>query len=398
MNGGPRRVAVVGVGGSTIERRSVVPIGALALDAVRSAIADAGLDPGQIDGMATYADTHLGLGRTSQDGVDVVSVHLLARQLGISPSVRWMVMADDFISTAFVDAVNAVAAGVCETCVVFRAMHNPGKQKAASAGPATGSAQFLAPYGIDRGWQAIGAAYGRYLHQYGGRREDMGCLLATTRAHASRNPRAYFRDVPLTVDGYMSSRMLTDTVCLLDCDIPVDGAAALVLTTADRARDLPQAPAYVAGYAQSVGHAGFNRSHRLRLGPPLADIQEASAITMDKLWRTTGLSPADVSVAQIYDGFSFFIYWWLEGAGLCHEGEAHELARDGHLGADGPMPVNTFGGQLGEGRLHGIGHLAEAALQAAGRAGPRQIASAEVSLAIVGPPFSGSAAILFTRS
>lgn len=390
------KVAVVGIGGSRIERRSTRPIGQLTTDAIHAALADAGLGLADVDGLATYPElTHHG--SPNIDGHDVVSVDFVARQLAIGPQVRWHVQTDSMVQNAFVEGVNAVASGASDTCVVFRAMHNPvGRYNVFDDAQVAGEQQFYVPYGLHRGYLSWGAAYGRYQHLYGATREDMSALILNNRVNAARNPRAYFRDVPLTMDDYLGARMLSDTICLFDLDIPVDGAIALVLTTAERAADLPGRAAYVAGYAQDVGGAGHRRSSRLRVGPPLEDVQRTGREIVDKLWRGTGLTAEDVDVVQVYDGYSFFMYWWLEAAGFCGEGEAHQFAQGGRIALDGELPTNTFGGQLGEGRLHGIGHIAEAAAQASGRAGARQVDGADVSLALVGTLGTGSTAVAFT--
>ena len=347
--------------------------------------------------MATYPEIPV-FGNPQVDGIDVVSVSLAARLLGIAPRLAWHTETHSLIPNTFIEAANAVAAGACECAVVFRAMHNPGgRYNAFTSDRASGMLQFTAPYGMHRGYQYYGATYARYMHLYGARREHMAALVVNNRTNAQDNPRAYFRGQPLTAQDYLDARMIADPVCLLDCDLPVDGALAIVLVRGDRARDLPVAPAYLAGYGQHAGGGGGMRSREGSFGPPLEHLMSGARGIADRMWRDTGLSPRDVDVAQMYDGYSFFMYWWLEACGLCDEGEAWRFVQDGRIVPGGELPLNTFGGQLGEGRLHGMGHLAEAVLQAAGRAGSRQIAGANVSLAAIGPVNDGSATLLFTR-
>jgi acetyl-CoA acetyltransferase len=269
-------------------------------------------------------------------------------------------------------------------------MHNPGGRYNAYTSPrARGMDQYTVPYGVHRGYQTFGASYRRYLDVYGARREDLATLIVNNRVNAALNENAYFRNSPLTREDYLSARMLADPVCLLDCDIPVDGGAAIVLTSAERARELPNRAAYVAGYGQ------WSASGRA-LGPPLEYLMANGRSVARNMWECSGLGPRDVQVAQCYDGYSFFVYWWLEACGFCAEGEAFSFIQDGRIARGGALPVNTFGGQLGEGRLHGMGHLCEAIRQAAGRAGARQIPNARVSIAAVGPLSAGSAGIVFT--
>ena len=392
-----RGVAAVGVGGSVFERRSERVLALHALDAIRAALDDAGLDVSDVDGLATYPESPV-FGSPHVDGVDVVSTALMARLLGISEQVRWHTETHALIPNTFVEAANAVAAGACRCAVVFRSMHNPGgRYNAFTSDRAGGNRQFTAPYGMHRGYQYYGSAYHRYMHRYGARREHMATLVVNNRDNASRNPRAYFRDQPLAVQDYLDARMLADPVCLLDCDLPVDGALAVVLVPAERARELGRPAAHLAGFSQYAGGAGGMVSRELSLGPPLEHLQAGARGVMDRLWQDSGLSPRNVDVAQLYDGYSFFVYWWLEASGFCGEGEAFAFVQDGRIAPGGELPLNTFGGQLGEGRLHGMGHIAEAVLQASGRAGARQVPDAAVSLAVVGPVNDGSAALLFTR-
>ena len=385
------KVAAVGVGYSALERRSSRSLGALTLEAVHNAIADAGLGIGDIDGLATYPEIPV-FGNPHADGVDVVSVGYLVSMLGLEGKLRWHTHTDSLVPNTFIETANAVAAGACDYAVIFRAMHNPGgRYNAYTSNLAEGRHQFTAPYGSHRGYQFYGSSYQRYMQLHGATREHMAALILNNRANASLNPNAYFRDVPLTVDDYLNARMIADPVSLLDCDIPVDGAAAIVLTSGERARDLAVAPAYVAGYGQ------FS-SPSLSMGPPLEHMLEGSKALADRMWEASGLTPHDVGVAQFYDGYSFFVYYWLEACGFCKEGEAFEFIQDGRIALQGELAVNTFGGQLGEGRLHGMGHLAEAVLQTAGRAGERQASAADAAIAAVGPADRGSAAIAFTRA
>ncbi|MCD2191995.1 thiolase family protein [Actinomycetospora endophytica] len=220
----------------------------------------------------------------------------------------------------------------------------------------------------------------------------MAELAVTQREGARLNPQAIFRDRELTRDDYLGARMIADPLCLYDCDVPVQGCAALVLTTSERARDLVDRPAYVGAYAQQT-------VRRAPLAQPLYmldDYVAAGRTTTDALWSRTGLGPSDMDVAQLYDGFSPSVYYWLEAAGFCGEGEAHAFVRDGRIARTGTLPVNTFGGSLSEGRLHGMGHLIEAVRQVSGRAGPRQVSDAHTAVALDGSPLLRSAGVVLT--
>jgi acetyl-CoA acetyltransferase len=231
------------------------------------------------------------------------------------------------------------------------------------------------------------------MHQYGATREEMATLATQQRRNANLNERAHFRDTPMTFDDYMNARFISEPLCLFDCDIPVEGCAAFVLTSAERARDLKNPPAYIAACAQQT-----SGGRRQLISYILDDYMACGATLADQLWRDAGLGPSDMRVAELYDGFSPSTYYWLEAAGFCGRGEAHAFIQDGRIELTGELPVNTFGGSLSEGRLHGMGHLAEAALQVTGRAGPRQVAGCDAACAIDGSPLLRGSGVVFTSA
>lgn len=399
------KIAAVGTGTSDLARRSSMSAAEHAAQAIRRALADAGLKPIDIDGIATCPATPMP-GTTDRDGQHFVSAHMAARTLGLLDQVTWVGETLPMIGNAFIAAVNALAAGACTTAVVFRAMHagsSGPRDNAKGLGapaPVGGIFQFTIPYGMGTGFQVYGGAYQRYQHKYGATREQMARMVAAQRHHATLNPAAIHCDKPLSEADYLAAPLLGGPFCLYDCDMPIDGAGAIVLTTAERARDLGVAPAYVAGQAQMVGDLSMLLSMHGSLGYPLEHMQESARGIADRLWRASGMSHRDVKVAQLYDGFSFFPWGWLEACGFCGEGEAGTFVGEGRTKLGGTLPVNTFGGQIGEGRIHGIGHLMEAARQASGRAGARQVpgaaANGGASLACTGPLGEASTAVLFT--
>ena len=178
----------------------------------------------------------------------------------------------------------------------------------------------------------IALPYNEYLQRYGARREAMAAVLVEARKNGARIPWSYWYERPLTADEYLAAPMIDDPICKYDCDIPVDGVAAFVFTSAERARDLPHPPVYVSGYA--TGHPTIRRlpSHW-----PLDDIMTTAAETARRLWEQAGIGPADVDLPQVYDGFSPFVYFWLEALGFCPEGQAHEFVQDGGIDSDAPV-------------------------------------------------------------
>src|SRR4029453_19202834 len=184
--------------------------------------------------------------------------------------------------------------------------------------------------------------------RHGQSREKMATLAVTQRRHCHMNPHAYFHKVPLTVQDYLDSRMVAYPFCLYDCDIPVQGAVAIVLTTADRARDLKPKPAYLAGYGERLR---FEVAGRIG---SLANYMEGGRSSAELTWARSGFAPKDVDVAQIYDGFSASVLSGLESYGFCKEGEALDFIQGGRIELDGELPLNTFGGSLSTGRIHGL--------------------------------------------
>ncbi|GAA1857384.1 hypothetical protein GCM10009836_42040 [Pseudonocardia ailaonensis] len=362
---GTGRVAVAGIGFSAVERRTTTPIGRFALDAAAAALADCGLDAADVDGLATYPTAPF-VGAPNREGEDVVGVEYL---LGTVRDVRWYAQAAEGMITASLrDAVNALLAGACRYVLVWRAMYAPpGTYGQHRAGTATGDAQFSAPYGCVSPIQWHALAFRAYLERHAADREKLAALAVNSRANAALHPHAVFRDRPLTASDYRESRTISDPLRLHDCDVPVTACVAAVLTTTERARDLRQPVVTVA----SAAHQATPRPHAVHY--TLQDHVEAGAPVVRHLLEDAGLGLADLGAAQLYDGFAPSTLYWLEAAGFCGRGEALDFLQEGRIARDGALPLNTFGGSLSQGRLHGMGHVAEAVEQLRGTAGDRQV-------------------------
>lgn len=388
------KVAISGVGFSDVTRKPEVPLAAHALQAVRRAVGECGLQIAEIDGLATYPELPA-MGHVAEEGISVVSVNGMMAMLNL-PNLTWQSQADSAtnVGGAVQQAMNALIAGACNYAVVWRALYNPmGSYSNMTATGAVGPLQFMAPYGFGSATQAMGIEYTRWLEKHNQNREKMATLAITQRKHAHMTPYAYFRDVPLTRDDYLNSRMIAYPFCLYDCDIPVQGAAAVVLTTAERAKDLNVDPAYIASYGQRVGRDVVGYGGSVGGVDYMAAGQSASRLT----WERSGFTPKDVDVAQIYDGFSASVIYGLESYGFCAEGEALDFIQDGRIELDGELPLNTFGGSLSSGRIHGLWHIIEGALQAAGRAGERQVKDVNVSFAGASAPIVSGTSFIFVN-
>jgi acetyl-CoA acetyltransferase len=358
--------------------------------AVKEAVADSGLEMSDIDGLATYPELPA-TGHAEVDGISIVSVNCMMAMLKLQ-NLAWHIQTGSVnIGGAVQQAVNALLAGVCRYAVVWRAMHNPrGTYQNLPGTYAHGADQFTAPYGFGGPGQGMAVAYTRWLEKHNQNREKMATLAVTQRRHGLRNPRSYFK-APLTREEYLNSRMVAYPFCLYDCDIPVQGAVAMVLTTADRARDLKPRPAYLAGYGQRLA---FEVAGRIG---SLSSYMEGGQSSARLTWERSGFTPKDVDVAQIYDGFSASVIYGLESYGFCNEGEALDFIQDGRIELDGELPLNTFGGSLSTGRIHGLWHIIEGALQASGRAGERQVKDVNVSFVGASAPIVEGTTFIFVK-
>jgi acetyl-CoA acetyltransferase len=385
------RVAIVGYAQSEVQRHAPQPLGALAVDTAQRAIADAGLTVSQIDGFTTGALFPTAGAHKIEDGVSIVSSNWLAEHLGINPRYVSGFQGYGQIPGAVSLAVNAVATGAADYVLMHRALHNPaGQYHGNPMREAGGSAQWTVPQGYFGPLAMIALPYNEYLQRYGATREAMATVLVEARKHGARIPWSYWYRQPLSAEEYLAAPMIDDPICRYDCDIPVDGVAAFVFTSAERAKDLPHRPVTVSGYA-----TGHPTTRRLPTHWPLDDIMTTGFETARRLWEQTGLGPEDVDLPQVYDGFSPFVYFWLEVLGFCPEGQAHEFVQDGGIDADRPggLPALSGGGALGNGRMHGIPQMLECYLQLSGRAGDRQRDRATVGVACHSSPHFGGAVV-----
>jgi acetyl-CoA acetyltransferase len=380
-----RKVVVAGVGYSAIGRRTGRTEGSLALEACNAAIADSGLRREDIDGLAVWPD------RVSSvfEGPPIAYMY---RALGLSNARYWQALGTGPSQlSSLIAAVHAIAAGAAGTVICYRAHlrqeHRFYAPAMGSASTAAGATALTAPYGVPGGAPRFALWAQRHAFEYGTTDEHRGAVVLLCREHAQHNPRAVWRGTPLTMDRYLSSEVIASPLRVLDCDMPVDGAVALVLTRADRAADLRGRPVFVESIGQAAGPA---------LDPDYwPDVTHmASRYASAQMWAGTDLKPADVDVAQIYDGFSTLALCWIEDLGFTAKGDAGSWIAEGGGQMNSAMPICTDGGQLGGGRLHGFGKVAEAVLQLRGECGERQVPGAEVGLSCAGGGPNATALLL----
>jgi acetyl-CoA acetyltransferase len=237
--------------------------------------------------------------------------------------------------------------------------------------------EWRAPYGAMSAAHWIGMNANQYMHRYGATREMLGWIAVNGRANAGRNPAAIYRD-PMTMDDYFAARPITSPFGLFDCDVPCDGAVAVVVSDASVARDLPKP-------AIRIDAVGTQIKERVSWEQDTITHEPQVLGQAAHLWTRTDLRPSDVDLALVYDGFTFNAITWLEALGFCGLGEAQDWLDGGkRIALDGEVPVNPHGGQLSEGRLHGFGFVYEAIMQLRGEADARQVADARTAVVTSG--------------
>ena len=375
---------ISGAGVSAVGRRlGRDPLG-LTVDAVLAALTDAGLTPSDVDGVATYPGA-----MDQPPGFSPVGVADLQDALRLE--LDWYAggLESPGQLGAIVLAALAVHAGLARHVVCFRtvtessAQGTRGRGAVMTRGEVGGFMQWLAPFGAPSAAVYAGMIAGRHFAEFGTTREQLAQIALTCRANASLNPEAVYRD-PLPLDDYLAARMISEPLCLYDCDVPIDGSTAIVVSHPSAHADLRKPPVRI----ESVGTALRGRAVRDQWDDLTTfGLRDAAAM----LWERTDLTPADVDVAQLYDGFSFMTLAWLEALGFCGRGEGGPFVEGGHrIARTGTLPINTGGGQLSAGRLHGFGHVREAARQLWGDAGAHQVPGRpEVAVVSNGGPGAG---------
>lgn len=336
----------------------------LTVDAVKEALAEAGLTIGQIDGVSTYPGRAAGYLGFSPIGADE-----LVDALGIH--ARWYAGGGEITSQlgAVVAAAGAIKLGLARHVICFRtvyeaaAMARPDEYPPIRRDKVEGNSQWFAPFNAISAatWTAQYAM--RHVKRYGLTREQLAQIALTDRANALLNPRALVRE-PLTMDEYMSARMITSPLCLFDCDRFTDGSTVLIVSAGEALDEVTCKPIRIAAMAGSVDRLSWDQAEWMACYPTGKD-----------LWKSTDYKPSDVDTAQLYDGFAFQTIAWLESLGFCDVGEGGKFIEGGkRIARDGELPLNTGGGQIGGGRLHGFGFAHEAVTQLRGKGGERQIA------------------------
>ncbi|MET8651170.1 MULTISPECIES: thiolase C-terminal domain-containing protein [Nocardia] len=383
------KVALTGIGMSRIGRRLMVPPLALTVEACERAVADAGLTMDDIDGIASYPGGG-NVGGFGEGGVTAVEAALGLRPTWHNGGIETFGPGGSVIA-----AMTAVAAGLANHVLCFRTVWESTFNELMKAGriPSSGgrTTSWMMPFGATSAAHTLAQNAQRHFQRYGTTRETLGWIALNQRANAELEPTAVYRD-PMTMDDYLGARSITTPFGLYDCDVPCDGAVAVIVSAVDVARDLAKPPVLVEAVGtQIVERIEWDQStltHEPQVLGPAAH-----------LWTRTTLRPADVDVAELYDGFTFNCLSWIEALGFCGIGEAKDFLEGGkNIARDGTIPVNTHGGQLSHGRTHGMGLLHEAVVQLRGEAGARQVGGARVAVVSSGGLTPGGAMLLRTDS
>ena len=375
------RTAIVGVGQTEFAKALDDSEKVLALRAIKAALDDAQIDPSEVDGLASYT-------------LETTEEVEIARNLGLG--------AVTFFSQvgygggagcgAVGHAAMAVATGQCTVAVAWRsrkrgaAASRPWSQVAARV---SGQHQWTRPFGLLRPVDEIAMLARRYFHEFGGTREQLASVAIAVRNHANRNPGAMMHDKPLTLEQYMDARWISEPLCLYDNCLESDGAGAVVITSAERARDCPNQPVLIHAFAQSIPPQHQTMTNYF-CDDPLVGPAWACA---DRLWANSELTAADVDVVQLYDAFSPLVPLSLEGYGFVKRGEGLSFCADGGIELGGALPANTSGAGMSEAYVHGFNLIVEGARQLRGES-CSQVAGARACLVTSGEGVPTSALLL----
>lgn len=383
-----RKTAVVGVGESVYYKRGGAKESEfrLAWTAIRRAAEDAGLALADIDGFVSYRDErNTPLRLAAAFGIRALNFSAQTWGGGGNGCASAVAIADA-----------AVEAGYADHVVVFRALAQGQFRRFGQASGATlagGSAAFTAPYGLASAPQTMAMDSMRFMHEHGIGQDALAEISLASYEHAQRNPRALRYGTPLTREDYYASRWIAEPFHLFDCCPENDGAAAVVITTMERARDLRKPPVPILAAAQGLDYRASVGAYNAP-NFPTAHYRHVGT----KLWERAGVEPGDVDVAQFYENFTGPVLMAISEMGFCEPEELDEFVADGNIRwPDGRLPINTSGGNLGEAYIHGFENINEAVRQLRDES-TCQVEGAQLSLSVSGPLAAPGSAILFCRA
>jgi len=348
------KAVIAGIGATEFSKDSGRSELQLACEATVDALNDAGLQPSDVDGMVTF----------TQDSNNEIEI---ARSVGIGELTFFSRIhhGGGAACATVQQAAMAVATGVAEVVVCYRAFNERSGFRFGRTDRVTPGMEYgwYAPYGLvtPASWVAMHAR--RYMHEFGVASADFGLVSVADRKHAATNPKAWFYERPITLDDHQSSDWVVEPLHLLDCCQESDGAVAIVVTTADRAKDLKQKPVSIEAAAQGAWADQESMTSYYR--DEINGLPEMGVVGR-QLWEQSGLTPDDIQTAVFYDHFTPFVLVQMEELGFCKRGEAKDFIAGGAIEIGGRLPINTNGGQLGEAYIHGMNGIAEGVRQVRG--------------------------------
>jgi acetyl-CoA acetyltransferase len=379
-------VAITGIGQSDISRGADKSALELTVDAALQAIEDAGLKRSEIDGLATWPGADF-----NASGFSPVGIPAFQDALRLLPN--WYAGGREAPGQygAIFNAIGAITAGFARHVLVFRTVYEATARKAAFANALTrpnererGPFVWFAPYYTYAAATQQALYFQRYVYESGIKPEQVAQIAINGRRNAALNPKAIYR-TPISLDDYFSAPIISTPLRLFDCDVPIDGSTAIILSHIDLARDMRNPVTRI----EAIGSALHFRNSWAQLDALPTQAMPSCARMM---WSRTDLKPTDVDVAELYDGFSFHTINWLEAFGFCGRYEAGAFIEGGRrIALNGDLPINTNGGALSAGRMHAYGQVHEACTQLWGRGGARQLAKRPkvAALSTAGGPLAG---------
>ncbi|MGV0739741.1 lipid-transfer protein [Mycobacterium syngnathidarum] len=353
------RAAIVGIGATDFTKNSGRSELRLAAEAVLAALSDAGLSPSYVDGVVTL---------TMDKNAEVA----VARATGIGDLTFFSRIehGGGGACATVQQAAMAISTGIAECVVVYRAFNERSGMRYGqvqleflTSPDSTGyEASFAYPHGLSTPAAQVAVIARRYMQLSGAGSRDFGVILVVDRKHAATNPNAYFYRQPITLDDHQNSRWIAEPLRLLDCCQESDGGVALIMTSVERAADLRHRPSTILAAAQAAGRDQYSMLSYYRTEPGLP----AMGLVARQLWAQSGLGPADIRTAMLYDHFTPYVLMQLEELGFCARGDAKDFLKDGAVEVGGRLALNRHGGQIGEAYIHGLNGIAEAVRQLRG--------------------------------
>ncbi|QUD90371.1 thiolase C-terminal domain-containing protein [Phenylobacterium montanum] len=390
---GRDKCAVAGIGQTAFSRNSGRSVLSLATEASLKALAEAGLSVEDVDGIVRCGD-------------DVVTPYTLAAALGASNLAYWADTGPGGVAPCMMMglAMGAILSGQAKTVIAFRSLNGRSETRLGSGGKRAGHQEaggggtydeYYVPYGLMTAGQTFALMTRRHMLEYGTTPAQLGAVAMTCREHANATPHAIMHDKAMSLDDYLASRMISTPLRLFDFCLESDGACAVVITSAERAKDLKKPPVLIRAVA-----GGEPQDHRAGMMFPVTTRHDMTELGGRKggevLWKRAGVGPQDMDIAQIYDCFTISVLLQLEAYGFCGKGEAGPFVESGAIRRGGSLPINTGGGHMSEAYVHGMNHIVQAVRQLRGEA-DMQIEGAELCLCTGGPLPVGSS-VVFRRA